>query len=91
MNDFYTSLLSIGLPVRVEYEFFEGDPSVGLDDGFEIYVYDEEGKEIADDLETDDYAEVAREVIEDFKKYCDDAKTEQAISDWEAKRDDYET
>ena len=65
--------LEDGRPVTIEYEFDEGDPSVGLDDDYEITVYFE-GKDITDEITNNDEQAIRAQVSEDFR---------QCIADWQ--------
>lgn len=69
--------LEDGRPVTVEYEFDEGDPSVGLDDDFEITVYFE-GKDITNDITSADEQAIRAEVAEDFAEYIQDCRNDAA-------------
>lgn len=53
--------------VRIDYDFLEGDASVGLADDFEIYVYVGE-KEIWNELTRAEQLEVYEAVQADFKR-----------------------
>lgn len=80
-----------GRPVLVDYEFEEGDSSVGLADSFEFCVYFEK-KDITDDLSDQETQSILAEIREKFDQYitgcraeADIDRAEQAIADrqWE--------
>ncbi len=57
--------------VVIDYEFLEGDASVGLADDFEIYVYHGD-KEIWGELTRQDQIEIQEAVEADYKRVIDE-------------------
>lgn len=70
--------------VLVEYGPGEDDER-GLD--FEIYVFDDTGKDIWYELSEKDQAGIQAQIDSDWQEYVRDQNTEAAISRWESQRD----
>jgi hypothetical protein len=47
--------------VTVEYEFVPGDPDVGLYDDYDVFVFDENGKDITYDIAKSEYTKLMDE------------------------------
>lgn len=67
--DFY--LESVGFEVEIEYEFIEGDESVGLDHSFEFSVWFN-SYDLFDSIEEKEKEEILEEIEKHFKQECED-------------------
>lgn len=83
---FEMTLPSTGDEVLVEYEYLEGDPSVGQSEGFDYALSTDVG-EITYQLTNEDYAEITNTIQAHFELQRQADADEAAIARWEANND----
>lgn len=83
MTRLFTHELACGEIVSVVYEFVDEDASVGLLREFEYSVYNEFNKDIRDDLNQKELAEIETEVAYRFDRWVTEQKRESDIARWE--------
>jgi hypothetical protein len=87
MTHLFTHELACGEIVSVVYEFVDEDDSVGLPREFEYSVYNEFKKDIRDDLNQKELAEIETEIAYRFQRWVDDQRKEADIARWESQLD----
>lgn len=83
---FEMSLPSTGDDIYVEYEYLEGDESVGESDGFDYSISTDNG-EIGYELTEADYDEIKDRIQAHYELQCSTDSYEAAIARWEANND----
>lgn len=66
--------------VTVEYEFLPGDPEVGLRDEYDVFVFDENGKDITYDIAKAEYTQLMQEAKDHHLTFIEDCKLDLALS-----------
>jgi hypothetical protein len=66
--------------VKVEYEFVRGDPDVGLHDDYDVFVFDENGKDITYDIAKAEYTKLTQEAKEHHQAFIEDCQLDMALS-----------
>lgn len=84
MNEFEFDLED-GEMVKIEYEPVDEDERGNIE--FEIYAYNEDGKEIYEDINASDQHKIEAKVKRDWDQYYRYEKNEAAITRWESERD----
>lgn len=69
--------------VTVEYEFMPGDPDVGLADDYDVFVFDENGKDITYDMDKAEYTKLMQEAKEHHIAFIEDCQLDMALSQLE--------
>ena len=84
MNEFDFDLED-GEIIQIVYEPVDEDERGNIE--FEIYAYDEHGKDIWDDITARDQTKIEKKVKANWKESCKDSAYEAAITRWEISRD----
>ena len=66
--------------VTVEYEFVFGDPDVGLCEDYDVFVFDENGKDITYDIAKAEYTKLTQEAKEHHQAFIEDCQLDMALS-----------